>query len=327
MGIMKLLRRVGPLVAVLVACLVAYAWDGRQTTAVLRATITFATPLVLCALTGLLGERSGIVNIGIEGQLLASAFTSFMVASSVGVFLGTLTGIITGMVLGLGLAVAAVNYKVDQVIAGTVITILAAGLTSFLYSQGRVIKGRMPTIRIPGLARIPLFGELLFNNQVLTYLALIAVFVVHVMLFSTRWGLRTRAIGEHPSAADTAGVNVDSLRRRNVMLAGALAGIGGAFLSLQSASTFSRGMSANLGFLALALMITGRWRPYLSAAAALFFGLCKGIATQLQFKQVVKIPPQFVNALPYVLTLVVLTVFAGKVRAPAAAGIPYEHEG
>lgn len=324
---MKTLRAGLPALAVIAVCMLAYAWDGQQTTAVLRATLTFATPLVLCALTGLLGERSGVVNIGIEGQLLAGAFVAFMVATSVGVFWGTLAGIATGVILGLGLAVAAVNFHVDQIIAGTVITILASGLTSFLYTQGRVIKGRMPTIKIPLLSRIPLFGELLFNNQILTYLAIIAVFVVHVMLFWTRWGLRTRAVGEHPSAADTAGINVGSLRRRNVAIAGGLAGLGGAFLSLQAASSFARGMSANLGFLALALMITGRWRPYLSAAAALFFGLCKGIATQLQFKQVVSIPPQFVNALPYVLTLVVLTVFAGKVRAPAAAGVPYEIEG
>lgn len=323
----RLIRRYLPAVVVLAGCWLAYAWDGRQTTAVLRATLTFATPLILCALTGLLCERSGVVNIGIEGQLLASAFTSFMVASTVGVFWGTLAGIATGAVLGVALAVAAVNFQVDQIIAGTVITILAAGLTSFLYSQGRVIKGRMPTIEIPVLSKIPLFGELLFRNQVITYLGLISVFIVHIMLFSTRWGMRTRAVGEHPSAADTAGINVHKLRRRNVALAGGLAGLGGAFLSLQSASTFARGISANLGFLALALMITGRWRPYLSAAAALFFGLCKGIAAQLQFKQVVDIPPQFVNALPYVLTLVVLSVFAGKVRPPAAAGVPYQHEG
>lgn len=201
--------------AVLLACYLAYAWDGQQTTAVLRATITFATRLVLCALTGLLGERSGVVNIGIEGQLLGAAFTSFMVSTVAGVFWGTLTGIVTGVLLGAGLAVAAVNFHVDQIIAGTVITILATGLTSFLYSQGRVIKGRMPTIKAPGLSRIPLFGELVFNNQVITYLALISVFAVHVLLFWTRWGLRTRAVGEHPSAADTAGINVHSLRRRN----------------------------------------------------------------------------------------------------------------
>ena len=324
---LRSLRTFWPVLAVVALCYAAYFWDGLQTTAVLRATLTFATPLIFCSLTGLLGERSGIVNIGIEGQLLASAFTAFMVASSLGVLLGTLTGVLTGIIMGAGLAVAAVNFKVDQIIAGTVLTILASGLTSFLYSQGRVIQGRMPTITVPLLHRIPLFGELVFSNQVLTYVAIIAVFVVHALLFWTRWGLRTRAIGEHPSSADTAGVNIFRLRRVNVALAGGLAGLGGAFLSLQSASTFARGISANLGFLALALMITGRWRPYLSAAAALFFGLCKGIAGQLQLKQVVDIPPQFVNALPYVLTLVALTVFAGKVRAPAAAGTAYEHEG
>jgi general nucleoside transport system permease protein len=321
------LRSFGPAVAVLALCFLAYAWDGQQTTAVLRATLTFATPLILCALTGLLCERSGVVNIGIEGQLLAGAFTSFFVSSTFGVFWGTIAGIATGAVLGLGLSVAAVIFKVDQIIAGTVITILCVGLTSFLYQQGKTIKGRMPEIKIPGLSKLPLIGDLLFSNQVITYLAIVAVVVVHVMLFSTRWGLRTRAVGEHPSSADTAGINVNRLRLVNVAIAGGFAGLGGAFLSLQNASTFSRGMSANLGFLALALMITGRWRPYLAAGAALFFGLFKGVAAQLQFKDVVNIPPQFVNALPYALTLVALTIFSTKVRPPAAAGVPYEHEG
>lgn len=320
-------RAIAPATIVLVLCFASYAWDGRQTTAVLRAAITFASPLILCALTGLVCERSGVVNIGIEGQLLAGAFVSFFVSAKYGVFWGTLAGIATGVVLGLGLSVAAVKFKVDQIIAGTVVTILCFGLTSFLYKQGRVIKGRMPTIKIPGLSKIPLIGDLFFSNQVITYLAFVSVFVVHFALFSTRWGLRTRAVGEHPSSADTAGINVNRLRLLNVAAAGGLAGLGGAFLSLQNASTFSRGMSANLGFLALALMITGRWRPFLTAAAALFFGFCKGMAAQLQFKQVVNIPPQFVNALPYVLTLVALTVFSAKVRAPAAAGVPYEHEG
>ncbi len=316
-----------PAVVILGCCYLAYAWDGQQTIAVLRAAITFAIPLILCALTGLLCERSGVVNIGIEGQLLAGAFTSFFVSAKYGVFWGTIAGVATGVFLGVALAVAAVKLKLDQIIAGTVLNTMAFGLTTFLYTSGKVIKGRMPAIVIPGLSKLPLVGDLLFSSQVITYLGVITVIVMHVMLFSTRWGLRTRAIGEHPSSADTAGINVERLRYRNVAIAGGLAGLGGVYLALQNASTFSRGMSANYGFLALALMITGRWRPYLTAGAALFFDLLRGVASQLQFKQVVNIPPQFVNALPYVLTLVVLTIFSTKVRPPAAAGVPYEHEG
>ncbi len=303
-----------------------YAWNGQKTNAVLSFAVRFATPLILAALCGLMGERTGVVNIGIEGQLLAGAFVAFFTATVAGVFIGTLAGIATGMLIGLFLAVCAVTWKIDQIIAGTVVTILAAGLTSFLYKQGKVIKGRMPTIKIPGLKDIPLLGRIFFQNQPISYLAIIAVIVLHIMLFRTRWGLRTRAVGEHPSAADTVGISVEKMRYANVALAGGLAGLGGAFLSLESASTFERGMSANKGFLALALMITGRWRPYLAWAAALFFGLTSGLANQLQFDKVINIPQQFIGALPYALTIVVLVIFSGKVRAPAAAGTPYTKE-
>jgi simple sugar transport system permease protein len=311
---------------VLVAAYASYAWDGTQTTAVSAAALRFATPLVLAALCGLLGERTGVVNIGIEGQLLAGAFTSFTVATAVGVWWGVLAGIATGAAIGAFLALCAVTWKVDQIIAGTVVTILAAGLTSFLYSQGKVIKGSLPTWEIPGLSRLPLLGDVLFTNQPIAYASMVAVIVLHVTLFHTRWGLRTRSVGEHPSAADTVGISVERMRYLNVILAGGLAGLGGAFLSIENASTFERGMSANLGFLGLALMITGRWRPALAWAAALFFGFTRGLANQLQFNQVIDIPQQFIGALPYALTIVVLVVFAGKVRAPAAAGKPYEKE-
>jgi simple sugar transport system permease protein len=328
-GLVKLSARVKSITvvgAVLAAMYLAYAWDGQQTIAVLAASITFATPLVLAACCGLLGERTGVINIGIEGQLLGGAFVAFVVASATDVFLGTLAGVATGLVMGLFLAVFAVRWHIDQIIAGTVITILATGLTSFLYKQGHVIKGHMPTIKIPLLWKIPLLGRILFENQPIRYLAIIVVIVLHVALFRTKWGLRSRAVGEHPSAADTVGVNVLQKRYVNVTIAGGLAGLGGAFLSLENAGTFERGMSANKGFLALALMITGRWRPYLAWGAALMFGLSSGLANQLQFKKVVDIPPQFINMLPYALTIVVLVIFAGKVRPPAAEGQPYVKE-
>lgn len=319
--------RNGALFAVgLAVCYFFYGWNDIKTIAVLGATIRFSVPLVLGALCGLMGERTGVVNIGIEGQLLGSAFTGFFVASSYGIFAGVVVAVLTGMAIGAFLALCAVTWRIDQIIAGTVITIMATGLTSFFYRQGRSLKGQMPTWRIPLLDRIPLFGKILFTNPVLTFASIVAVFVVHVMLFHTRWGLRTRAVGEHPSAADTVGIDVVRMRYVNVTLAGGLAGLGGAFLSIQSASTFERGISASKGFLALALMIMGRWKPILAWLAALFFGLTSSVASQLLLDKVINIPPQFVNMLPYVLTIAALAVFSGKVRAPAAAGTPFVKE-
>ncbi len=319
--------RNGALFAVgLAVCYFFYGWNDIKTIAVLGATIRFSVPLVLGALCGLMGERTGVVNIGIEGQLLGSAFTGFFVASSYGIFAGVVVAVLTGMAIGAFLALCAVTWRIDQIIAGTVITIMATGLTSFFYRQGRSLKGQMPTWRIPLLDRIPLFGKILFTNPVLTFASIVAVFVVHVMLFHTRWGLRTRAVGEHPSAADTVGIDVVRMRYVNVTLAGGLAGLAGAFLSIQSASTFERGISASKGFLALALMIMGRWKPILAWLAALFFGLTSSVASQLLLDKVINIPPQFVNMLPYVLTIAALAVFSGKVRAPAAAGTPFVKE-
>ena len=319
--------RNGALFAVgLAVCYFFYGWNDIKTIAVLGATIRFSVPLVLGALCGLMGERTGVVNIGIEGQLLGSAFTGFFVASSYGIFAGVVVAVLTGMAIGAFLALCAVTWRIDQIIAGTVITIMATGLTSFFYRQGRSLKGQMPTWRIPLLDRIPLFGKILFTNPVLTFASIVAVFVVHVMLFHTRWGLRTRAVGEHPSAADTVGIDVVRMRYVNVTLAGGLAGLAGAFLSIQSASTFERGISASKGFLALALMIMGRWKPILAWLAALFFGLTSAVASQLLLDKVINIPPQFVNMLPYVLTIAALAVFSGKVRAPAAAGTPFVKE-
>ena len=319
--------RNGALFAVgLAVCYFFYGWNDIKTIAVLGATIRFSVPLVLGALCGLMGERTGVGNIGIEGQLLGSAFTGFFVASSYGIFAGVVVAVLTGMAIGAFLALCAVTWRIDQIIAGTVITIMATGLTSFFYRQGRSLKGQMPTWRIPLLDRIPLFGKILFTNPVLTFASIVAVFVVHVMLFHTRWGLRTRAVGEHPSAADTVGIDVVRMRYVNVTLAGGLAGLAGAFLSIQSASTFERGISASKGFLALALMIMGRWKPILAWLAALFFGLTSSVASQLLLDKVINIPPQFVNMLPYVLTIAALAVFSGKVRAPAAAGTPFVKE-
>lgn len=324
----KWLVALAPFVIVVVIAYAFFYLNSEQSTvAVVRSTFRQSTPLVLAALCGLIGERTGVVNIGIEGQLLMGAFTGFYVAAGTGnIYVGVIAAVAASMILGLFLSVCAVTWKIDQIIAGTVINIFVAGITSFLYAQGKRSPGGLDPIEIPGLSDIPLFGQVLFSNTPIAYVAIILVIVLHVAMFKTRWGLRTRSVGEHPSAADTVGISVPKYRYLNVAMAGGLAGLGGAFLSLESVGVFERGMSANRGFTALAIMIFGRWKPFLAWAGALFFAFTTALAAQLQFDQVIDVPPQFINILPYVLVIVVLAVFAGRVRPPAAAGQPYEKE-
>ncbi len=284
----------------------------------------FAVPLILAALVGVVGERSGVVNIGIEGQMLISAFAAFFGAALTGsLLLGVLFGLGAGMVLGGFLAWTAVKWQTDQIIAGVVINIVATGITSFYYKQGQTLPGVFPRWEIPLLSKIPLVGPVFFANGPFALATILIVIVLNYLLFRTRWGLRTRAIGEYPQAADTAGIDVIRMRLVNVTLAGLLAGAAGAFLSMEASSTFERGMTAGRGFLALAIMIFGAWKPLQAAAAALFFGFAQAIASQLQADKVVAIPQQLINTLPFVLTLVVLAVAAGRVRAPAAEGVPF----
>ena len=324
----KLLVVVVPLIVVVVVVLAFYNFNSAiKTSAVLNSTFRQSTPLVLAALCGLLGERTGIVNIGIEGQLLMSAFTGFYTAAATGsIWTGVFAGVLSGALIGVFLALCAVTWKIDQIIAGTVINIFVAGITSFLYTQGKTSPGGLDEITIPFLSDLPLVGEVLFTNTPIAWLAIIFVFALHIGLFHTRWGLRSRSVGEHPSAADTVGVSVSGFRYMNTAIAGGLAGFGGAFLSLEAVGTFERGMSANRGFTALAIMIFGRWKPFLAWAGALFFAFTTAMAAQLQFDQVIDVPPQFINILPYVLVILVLAVTAGKVRPPAAAGQPYVKE-
>lgn len=310
--------------AVVVAMYLWYAVDASKATSILRFAWSFSIPLVLGALTGIVGERSGIVNIGIEGQMLSSAFAGFFIAAATGnVWIGLIGGMATGLVMGGFLAWLAVRLQMDQTIAGVVLNVVATGITSFYYVQGKTLPASLPTIDIPVLSSIPLIGPVFFRGGPISFLTLVAAFLISFALFSTRWGLRTRAIGEYPTAADTAGIDVNRMRLVNTALAGLLAGAAGVYLSMEQTSTFERGMSAGKGFLALAIMIFGAWYPIRALLAALFFGLASGVASQLQADQVVHIPQQFVNLLPYVLTLVILAVAAGRVRAPAAEGVPF----
>lgn len=312
-------------VVVVVAALVAYRWDGVQTTAITARTVREASPLILAALCGLIGERSGVINIGIEGQMLLGAYAGFMAASySDSLLVGLAAAVAISSVAGLFLAWAAVALRMDQIIAGTVVNIVGAGVTSFFYVAGRTMP-RFPQWKIPGLADLPLLGRTLFNHGPLTYVAVLMVAVVHIALFHTRWGLRTRAVGEHPGAADTVGVRIQRLRYVNLTLAGGLSGLAGLAL-LQSAGAFDRGMTAGRGFIALAVMIFGRWRPTGVLGAALLFGLFNAVQSQLQFKQALDVPPQFFGMIPFVLTIAVLAVAGVKARPPAAAGRPYDPE-
>ena len=317
------------LIGVIVAgsIIYAYATNAVVTTAVLASTIRQSTPLILGALCGLIGERSGVVNIGIEGQMLMAAFVAFLANVYLGnLWLATLIGALTGAAMGLLLAFMAVTLRMDQIIGGTVINILAIGVTGYFYVAGLTTQGKFQPIILGPLADIPLLGPIFFRNGPITYLAIILVFVMHYVLFYTRWGLRTRAVGEHPSAADTVGVNVYKMRYINVILGGALAGLAGAFLTLEGVGTFERLMTNGRGFLALAIMIFGKWTPLGSWGAALLFGFTYAMQTQLQFWGV-NLPPQFIGSLPYILTILVLAGFVGRSRAPAASGKPYVKEG
>jgi general nucleoside transport system permease protein len=311
----------------LAVTIVAYVIDAPVTEAVLRSTIRQSTPILLGALCGIMCERSGIVNIGIEGHMLLSAFIGFMINVWTGnLFLSVLAGIATGALLGLLHAFMSVTLKLDQIIGGTVINILALGLTGYFYTAGLTTAGKIQPINLGFLAEIPLIGPVLFTNPPITYTAIILVFVLQFVLFKTTWGLRTRAVGEHPRAADTLGINVFSTRYINVILGGAIAGLAGAFLTLEAVGSFERAMTNGRGFVALAVMIFGKWNPLGAWGASLLVGFANAIQTQIQFAGVLEIPHQFIGMLPYLLTIIVLAGFVGRARPPAADGVPYEKE-
>lgn len=315
--------------ALVLAAIVLYQYVAEPitTTAVLSSTIRQSTPLILGALCGLIGERSGIINIGIEGQMLMAAFVSFLVNVYTGnLYLAITSGILAGMGMGLFLAWMSIGLKMDQIIGGTVINIMALGLTSFFYQVGLTTKGKLPSIPLGPLADIPLIGPVLFDNPPITYLTMLLVFMVQFALFRTVWGLRTRAVGEHPSAADTVGINVKLTRYLNVSLAGAFAGLAGAYLTLEAVGSFERGMTNGRGFVALAVMIFGKWTPLGAWGAALLFGFASAYQTQLQFNGNLEIPHQFIGMLPYLLTIIVLAGFVGRSRPPAALGQIYDTE-
>jgi general nucleoside transport system permease protein len=290
----------------------------------LAATLVAATPLVLAALGGVMCERSGVVNIALEGIMLTTAFVGFAVAFAAhSVALGLLASIVSGMLIAGLHAVLSIEFLVDQIVSGMVINILAVGVTGVL---SRTIQQQsmspLPIWKIPVLGSIPVIGPILFQNALITYLMLVLVGLVHLVLFNTVWGLRTRACGEHPLAAETAGVNVKLVRYVNVLASGALGGLGGAYFSIQQLGQFSTNMTGGRGFIALAAMIFGKWTPLGAFGASLLFAGSDALGARLQYLGV-HVPIQFLGMLPYVLTIVVVAGAMGRAIAPAAVGRPY----
>ena len=296
----------------------------------LAGTVTAAIPLVLGALSGLMCERSGVINIAIEGQLITGAFASAAIASLFGVlWLGLIAGSVMGGLVGALLAVFAIKYRVDQIILGVVINLLAMGMTNYLFA--RVLEpyanttntgGFFNPLKIPLLGDIPIIGPILFDSNIFLYLTYILIIVIQIALFSTRWGLRVRAVGEHPTAADTVGIKVLWNRYRNVILGGMVAGIGGAYLTVGNVGFFSTGMSSGFGYIGLAAMIFGRWKPLGAVAAALLFGFSRQLSDVLGLLSV-PVPSQILAMAPYAATIIAVAGLVGKVRAPAADGKPY----
>jgi len=350
--------------SIFIACIIAILYSvviliGQATTSpmvilasMIATTISVATPLTLGALCGVFCERAGVVNIGIEGMMLASAFfgwlaaiylnTIFHVEAMTSLWLGVLVAVLTGGLLGLLHAWLSVTFKVDQIISGTVINILATGVTGFLnrqlfFEKGSVFGGNvphapgtLPLIAIPGLSQIPVLGKI-FEQQPIAWMAIILVIAANFVLFRTRWGLRTRAVGEHPRAADTVGIDVAFMRYMNVIIGGFLAGLAGAYFTLESVPSFEPLMTNGRGFISLAAMIFGNWTPFGAWAAALVFGAAQALQINLQFFRDL-IPQQWaflqqsyvVGLIPYLLTMLILAGLIGRTVSPAADGTPYE---
>jgi general nucleoside transport system permease protein len=332
----KALRRVAMAVVVFLLILALLCWaDAGISTAfnvvnLLQGTLAGSIPIMLGALTGVICSRSGVINVAIEGQLLLGAFTAAIVASGTGsLWLGLLSGGLAGVLVGALLAVFAIGYRVDQVVLGVVINTLILGLTGYLYDDLMVpyantlnSPATFSLIKIPLLGDIPILGPVFFDSTIFLYLTYIALAGVQVGLFSTRWGLRTRAIGEHPVAADTVGIQVIAMRYRNVIAAGLIAGIGGAYFTIGSVGSFGKDMSSGEGYIALAAMIFGRYTPFGAIAAALLFGFTSQLQSILSTINV-PIQSNLLLMTPYIVTIIVLAGLVGKVRGPRAEGTPY----
>lgn len=338
-GVLQLVRPVGrraPLAVgaaggLFVVAVLVWATTGASVSlvALLRGALFASVPIAFGAMAGVLSERAGVINIAIEGQFLAGAFTAAVVASVLGsAWFGLLGGIAAGALIGVMLAGLTIRFQADQIVSGVVLIVLATGVTSFLTSQLLASNTawnspvRFTAAPLPLLSDLPLIGSIVFRQTFLVYLMIVMVIVLQFALFRTRWGLRLRSVGEHPAAADTVGIDVLRTRYRAVVLGGMLAGVGGSWFTLEAASQFSKEMTGGRGFIALAAMLVGRYSPVGAMAAALLFGFADSLATTLQ-RLPVPLPSTLLRATPYVITLLVVAGLVGRLRVPAADGKPY----
>lgn len=315
----------------------AAAGKSTNMVSMLAASFRLATPIVIGAMAGIWCERSGVVNIAIEGMMLTAACFglvayTFVVAENpgpAGQWIGLGVAMLSGGLMALLHAWLSITFKTDQIISGTVINILALGITAFARREILVnADASVPTFQtfaIPALSDLPVVGEVLFTGKPIFFLMFVLVFGTHIMLFYTRWGLRTRAVGENPHAADTLGINVTRNRYINVVIGGLIAGLAGAWFSIETAGVFRPGMTSGIGFIALAAMIFGKWTPFGAAAGGLLFGFSQALDTRFQLLEV-GVPVQFVQMTPYIVTIVVLAGLVGRAIPPKAVGQPYEKE-
>jgi simple sugar transport system permease protein len=293
-----------------------------------------STPLILAAIGGLFSERSGVINIALEGIMLAGAFTAAAITALIhDPWLGLAGAAAAGLLVALIHAIASIDFKANQVVVGTAINILFLGVPALVSRALFESTGSTPQLKreftlpdwnIPLVDKVPVLGQLLSGHKPLVYFALAMVPISYYMLFKTRFGLRLRAVGENPEAADTAGISVTGMRYAGVLISGLLAGLGGAYLSIGQNSLFTRNMTAGRGFIALAALILGKWHPVGAFLACLLFGLAD--ATAIRMQGVVRVPVEFIQIIPYVLTMVVLAGFIGRAVPPRAIGVPYVKE-
>ena len=312
----------------------ASAGDFVPFTGLLQGGLILAVPLIYGSLAGVVCERSGVINIAIEGQLLGSAFIAGIAGSLLqNAWYGLIIAPFAGALISVLLAVFAIKYRIDQVILGFVINVLIIGLTSFAaqrfltqdpdkWNSSPILK----PIDIPMLSKLPILGPMFFSQTIIIYLLYVIVVITQIALFKSKWGLRMRSVGELPVAAESVGIDVNKVRFRNVILAGAIAGLGGAFFTVGSVGSFSREMTAGMGFIALAALIFGRWTPLGALSAALVFGFADQLRSVLSIAGT-PIPSAFMMMVPYIATIIAVSGFVGRVRAPAADGIPYQRGG
>jgi len=332
-GIRSASLLIGVIAATFVIAFLTWAAQDKSfnLTGMLSSSLVRATPIALAALCGVISERSAVINIGIEGTMLLGAQMAVIMGTLTdNLYAGLVTAILVGGLIAALHAFLVIRFKVDQIVSGVAINIFGTGVTSFVSSRFLAKatdvlnnSGAFPIITIPGLSKIPVLGPMLFENNIIVYLAILLVILMHVVLFHTPWGLRTRAVGEHPKAADTLGVNVYLIRYVNVIVGGMIAGLGGAYFTIGSVGRFDEIMTAGKGFIGLAAMIFGKWNPLGAYASSLIFGFADSLQVKLQILRV-PIPSEFLLMAPYIVTMIILTGVVGRAVPPAADGQAYE---